>query len=348
MLGDYYFANRAPDLGLLSSIREIAADSFAPFIAAADPGLFGLSQWSEVTKPVDLATIFDSVLYAQWNAMRGHPDARFVTLAMPRVLARGSYGAMDVPIEKFAFEEQPLSNYPEPASDKYAAPTTADTFCWTNAAYHVGQRITNAFAKFGWCTAIRGYENGGQVEDLPMHYFYNHKSGNVEAVCPSEVPLTDRREYEIDRLGFLSLSYYKNTNFAVFFGGQTTQKPLKYDNPDATGNAALSARLPYMLATSRIAHYLKVIGRDKIGSFMELSDVQGWLDRWIAQYICADKFPTPEAKARYPLAEAKILVTAMPGAPGSYAAIAWLRPFLQFEELTASLRLVVKIPTAAA
>ncbi|MDG2381841.1 MAG: type VI secretion system contractile sheath large subunit [Pirellulaceae bacterium] len=348
LVGDYSFGNNNPDLELLSQIREVSADAFAPFIAASDPSLFGFSEWNEVDKPVDLATIFDSVLYAQWNSMREHPDARFITLAMPRVLARGSYGALDQPTEKFAFEEQPLSNYPDAEHDKYAIPTGTDTFCWSNAAYYVGQRITNAFAKYGWCTAIRGYENGGQVEDLPMHYFYNHKTGNVESLCPTEAPLTDRREYEIDRLGFLSLSYYKNSNYAVFFGGQTTQKPLKYDNPDATGNAALSARLPYMLATSRIAHYLKMIGRDKVGSFLELPDAQLWLDRWIAQYICADKFPTPEAKASYPLAEAKISVTPVPGAPGSYVAIAWLRPFLQFEELTTSLRLVVKIPSTAA
>lgn len=212
-----------------------------------------------------------------------------------------------------------------------------------NAAYVMGTKLTDAFSKYGWCTAIRGAEGGGKVEGLPAHIF-QADDGDMDLKCPTEIAITDRREAELSKLGFLPLCHYKNTDYAVFFGAQTTQKPKKYDRPEATANAAISARLPYLMATSRFAHYLKVIARDKIGSFMEVEECQAWLDRWIHNYVSADPKPSQDAKARYPLREAKVEVKEIPGQPGSYNAIAWMRPWLQLEELTTSLRMVARIP----
>ncbi len=218
-----------------------------------------------------------------------------------------------------------------------------EDYCWMNAAYALGVRLTDAFARTGWCTAIRGAENGGKVENLPSHVFTSD-DGDVDLQCPTEIGITDRREAELSKLGFLALSHYKATDYAVFFGAQTTQKAKKYDRPDATANAAISARLPYMMASSRIAHYLKVIARDKIGSFKEASDVETWLKRWIENYTNSNPSPSEEAKARYPLREARIRVEEIPGRPGSYNAVAHMRPWLQMEELTTSLRMVASIP----
>jgi type VI secretion system protein ImpC len=214
-----------------------------------------------------------------------------------------------------------------------------------STAYVMGTTLTNAFAQTGWCTAIRGAENGGKVEGLPAHVFTDD-DGDVDLKCPTEIAITDRREAELSKLGFLPLCHYKNTDYAVFFGAQTAQKAKKYDRPEATANASISARLPYIMASSRIAHYLKCIARDKIGSFMERQDCEDWLKRWIANYVSADPKPSADIKARYPLAEAQITVEEVPGAPGSYNAVAHLRPWLQLEELTTSLRMVAKIPSS--
>jgi type VI secretion system protein ImpC len=185
------------------------------------------------------------------------------------------------------------------------------------------------------------------VEGLPAHIFTSD-DGDPDLKCPTEIGITDRREAELSKLGFLPLCHYKNTDYAVFFGGQTTQKPKKYDRPEATANAAISARLPYIMATSRIAHYLKVMARDKIGSFMEVTDCEKWLNRWIRNYVNANPGAGQDMKAKYPLADAKVQVKEIPGKPGSYNAVAWMRPWLQFEELTASLRMVARIPTLGA
>lgn len=256
---------------------------------------------------------------------------------MPRVLARLPYGDATMPIEEFNYEETPVQD---------GKPTTQldhEDYCWMNAAYVLGVRITEAFAKYGWTTAIRGAEGGGKVENLPLHVFSTDE-GDIDSQCPSEIAITDRREAELSKLGFLPLCHYKNTNYSVFFGGQTVQKPLKYDIPEATANAAISARLPYILASSRFAHYLKVMARDKIGSFMEATDCEKWLNRWINNYVNANADSNQDLKAKYPLAEAKVEVKEIPGQPGAYHAIAWMRPWLQFEELTTSLRMVARIP----
>jgi type VI secretion system protein ImpC len=337
LIGDFEFNNTPPDLEMLGELSHIAAAGFAPFLAAAGPGMLGLDSFTDLAKPRDLEKIFTSTEYTKWRSFRDTEDARFVTLCMPRTLARMPYGESTNPIEGFRYEEFPLDQAGRNVEVEH------DKFCWMNAAYVMGTVMTRAFAETGWCTAIRGAEGGGKVENLPTFTFQS-EDGDVDLKCPTEVQIADRREAELSKLGFLPLCHYKNTDYAVFFGGQTTQKPKKYDRPDATANAAISARLPYMMATSRIAHYLKVMARDKVGSFLEAKDAEKMLNRWIQNYVNGNPDAGQEMKARYPLAEARVEVVEVEGAPGSYNAVAYMRPWLQMEELTTSLRMVASIP----
>jgi type VI secretion system protein ImpC len=337
LVGDYEFTNHPEDLDLLSKMSNVAAAAFCPFLSAASPALFGFESFTELSKPRDLEKIFDTVEHTKWSSFRDSEDARFVTLAMPRVLSRLPYGKNTKPVEEFDFEEVALDRRGR------SKVVPHDQYAWMNAAYVLATRLTDSFARSGFCTAIRGAEGGGKVEGLPAHLFTSD-DGDTDMKCPTEIAITDRREAELSKLGFLPLCHYKNTDYSVFFGAQSTQRPKKYDRPEATANAAISARLPYIMASSRFAHYLKVIARDKIGSFMEVEDCQAFLERWIANYVSADPKPSEEVKARYPLREAKIEVREVPGQPGSYNAVAWLRPWLQMEELTTSLRMVARIP----
>jgi type VI secretion system protein ImpC len=340
MIGDFEFSNHPEDVDLLAKLSQVSAAGFCPFVSAASPKLLGMDTFSELSKPRDLEKIFLDETYTKWRSFRDSDDARFVVLTMPRSLSRLPYGKNTKVVEEFNFEEVELDEKGD------AKPVPHDHYSWMNTAYVMGARLTDAFAKTGWCTAIRGAENGGKVEGLPAHVF-TADDGDKSLKCPTEIAITDRREAELSKLGFLPLCHYKNTDYAVFFGAQTAQKAKKFDRPEATANASISARLPYIMATSRIAHFLKVIARDKIGSFMERQDCEEWLRRWIANYVSSDPHPSDEVKARYPLAEAEIKVEEIPGAPGSYNAVAWLRPWLQLEELTTSLRMVAKIPAAA-
>jgi type VI secretion system protein ImpC len=341
LIGDYEWTNHPDDVETLRLMSNIAAAGFSPFISGVGAGMFGLSDWTELSKPRDLAKIFETTEYAKWRSFRDSEDSRFVSLVMPRVIARSPYGAATKPIEEFGYEEAP--------SDEVTGAAKAMShhdYCWMSAAYVMGGRLTNAFAQYGFCTAIRGAEGGGKVENLPTHTFTSD-DGDADAKCPTEIGITDRREFELSNLGFLPLCHYKNSDYAVFFGGQSTQKPKKYDRPEATANAAISARLPYLMATGRFAHFLKVMGRDKIGSFMEATDVQRWMNRWIQNYVNTNEEAGQEMKARYPLREAKVEVVEIPGKPGSYNAVAYLRPWLQMEELTTSMRMVARIPQKA-
>ena len=334
LIGDFEITNHPDNIEFLSAMSSVAAGAFCPFITSPGPGFFGFESWEELSKPRDLEKIFESAEYAKWRAFRDSEDSRFVTLTMPRALARLPYGAATKPIEEFGFEE---------IDSKATGGLAHDQYCWMNAAYVMGTTLTKAYAEYGWCTAIRGAEGGGKVEGLPTHTFTSD-SGDPDTKCPTEIAITDRREAELGKCGFLPLCHYKNTDYAVFFGAQTTQKPKKYDKPDSTANAAISARLPYLLATSRFAHYLKVMARDKIGSFMEATDCERWLNNWIQNFVNSNAGSGQEMKAKYPLAEAKVEVKEIPGSPGSYNAVAYLRPWLQMEELTTSMRLVAKIP----
>jgi len=337
LIGDYEFSSHPDDIDLLSNISNVAAAGFCPFIAASAPEMFGFDSFTELSKPRDLEKIFDSSEYIKWRSFRDSEDSRFVTLTMPRVLARLPYGAATKPIEAFNFEEGNLDSSGNQLASEH------DDYCWMNAAYAMGTTLAQSFAEYSWCTSIRGAEGGGKVEGLPSHVFTSD-DGDLDQKCPTEIGITDRREAELSKLGFLPLCHYKHTDYAVFFGAQTTQKPRKFDDPDASANAAISARLPYIMATARIAHFLKVMARDKVGSFMEAAEAEEWLNKWISNYVNGGPSPSADMKARYPLAEASVEVKEIPGEPGVFSAVARLRPWLHMEELTASLRLVAKIP----
>ncbi len=336
LLGDYEFGYGDEDVALLRYIGEVASASHSPFIAAANSAMFDFDSFETFSDGKPVAAGFDSPAYASWNAFRASDEARYVALTLPRTLARLPYGNNSLPVRSFHFEEL--------ASDKNGTQSVnADQdFVWSNAAYEYGLLLTQAYTKYGWCTAIRGTENGGKVASLPNFIYSNQANDRVQQ-CPTEVNLTDEREKELSDLGFMPLVHYKNSNYAVFMGAQTTYQPKTYTDPDATANAAISARLPYTLASSRIAQYLKMIGRDRIGSNLNPADVEKELNAWIHQYVNPNAIGN-EAKATHPLVEAKITVVEQSGRPGAYSAVAYVRPWLQMEELTTSLRMVATIP----
>ncbi|MFT5589927.1 MAG: type VI secretion system protein ImpC [Bradyrhizobium sp.] len=333
IVADYYFDNSAPDVELLTSMAKVAAAAHAPFIAAAAPSVLLMDSWQELANPRDLTKIFQTPEHAAWRSFRESEDSRYVGLAMPRFLARQPYGAKTDPVEEFDFEE-----------DTSAA--GSKSYTWANAAYAMAVNINRSFKEYGWCSRIRGIESGGAVEGLPVHSFPTD-DGGVAMQCPTEIAISDRREAELAANGFMPLVHKKNTDFAAFIGAQSLHKPAEYDDPDATANANLAARLPYLFATCRFAHYLKCIVRDKIGSFKERDDMQRWLTTWITQYVDGDPVNSSEGtKARKPLAAAEVVLEEVEGNPGYYTSKFFLRPHYQLEGLTVSLRLVSKLPSA--
>jgi type VI secretion system protein ImpC len=335
LVGDYYFDQTAPDVELLGEMAQVAAAAHAPFIAGASPTVMQMGTWQELANPRDLTKIFTTPEYAAWRSLRESEDSRYLGLAMPRYLSRLPYGAKTNPVEDFAFEE-----------DTGAADHSRYT--WSNAAYAMATNINRSFKLYGWCSRIRGVESGGAVEGLPVHTFPTD-DGGVDMKCPTEIAISDRREAELAKNGFMPLLHRKNSDFAAFIGAQSVQKPSEYTDPDATANANLAARLPYLFACCRFAHYLKCIVRDKIGSFKEREDMQIWLQKWIMNYVDGDPAHSSEStKAQKPLAAAEVQVTEIEGNPGYYAAKFFLRPHYQLEGLTVSLRLVSKLPSAKA
>ena len=334
MIGDFEFTNHPQDVALLEKLSNVAAAAHAPFISMCGPALFDMDSFTDLGKPRDLVKIFESTLAAKWRSFRQSEDSRYVALTMPHILMRLPYGKDFVPVEEFDYEEDVDGK-------------DHSKYLWGNSAWALAARITDAFAKYKWMAAIRGVEGGGVVQGLPVHTFTTDE-GDIALKCPTEIAITDRRENELNTLGFISLVHCKGEDYAAFFGGQTVQKPKKYDAPQATANAALSARLPYILAASRFAHYLKVIMRDKIGSFQTAENVSAYLNRWISNYVLGKDDAGQELKAKYPLREARVDVSEIPGKPGSYQAVVFLRPHFQLEELTASIRLVTELPPPAA
>ena len=332
ILGDYQFDHSAPDVEILSGMAQIAAAAHAPFITAAAPTVMNMESWQELSEPRDLTKIFQTPEYAAWKSLRESDDARYLGLTMPRFLSRIPYGSKTNPVEEFDFEEETEG-------------ADHSKYVWSNSAYAMGTNITRAFKLYGWCSRIRGAESGGMVEGLPVHSFPTD-DGGVDMKCPTEIGITDRREGELAKNGFMPLSHWKNTDYAVFVGAQSLQKPTTYDDADATANANLAARLPYLFATCRFAHYLKCMVRDKIGSFKERGDMEEWLNKWIRKYVTETPSASEELKAKYPLAEAHVEVAEVPGNPGYYSSKFYLRPHYQLEGLTVSLRLVSKLPSA--
>jgi type VI secretion system protein ImpC len=335
LIGDYYFDQTAPDVELLGEMSKVAAAAHTPFIAGASPTVMQMGSWQELANPRDLTKIFQTPEYAAWRSLRESDDSRYIGLAMPRFLARMPYGAKTNPVDEFDFEEDTGS-------------ADHSRYAWANSAYAMATNITRSFKLFGWCSRIRGIESGGAVEGLPVHTFPTD-DGGVDMKCPTEIAITDRREAELAKNGFMPLLHRKNSDFAAFIGAQSLQKPFEYDDPDATANANLAARLPYLFACCRFAHYLKCIVRDKIGSFKERADMQRWLQNWIMNYVDGDPAHSSEStKAQKPLAAAEVQVEEVEGNPGYYNAKFFLRPHYQLEGLTVSLRLVSKLPSVKA
>ena len=332
LVGDFYFDHSAPDVELLSGMAQVSAACHCPFITGASPALMQMESWRELANPRDLTKIFSTPEYAPWKSLRESDDSRYIGLAMPRVLSRLPYGAKSNPVEEFDFEE-----------DTGAADHSKYT--WSNAAYSMATNINQSFKAYGWCSQIRGIESGGAVEGLPCHTFPTD-DGGVDMKCPTEVAISDRREAELSGNGFMPLIHKKNTDFAAFIGAQSLHKPAEYDDPDATANANLGARLPYLFATCRFAHYLKCIVRDKVGSFKEKADMQTWLNKWISNYVLrAPEKASDDEKAMRPLSGAEVVVEEVEGNPGYYTSKFFLRPHYQLEGLTVSLRLVSKLPS---
>jgi type VI secretion system protein ImpC len=334
LIGDYEFGRHPQDVALLEKMSNVAAAAHAPFIAAASPRLFDMDSFTELGVPRDLAKIFESAELIKWRSFRETEDSRYVSLCLPHILMRLPYGPDTVPVEGF--------DYREDVSGK-----DHSKYLWGNAAWAMGLRITTAFAQHSWCAAIRGVEGGGMVQGLPAHTFRTDE-GDVALKCPTEIAITDRREKELNDLGFIALCHCKGTDYAAFFGGATAQKFKAYNTDQANANARLSAQLPYVLAASRFAHFLKVIMRDKVGSFQSRASVEQFLNKWIAQYVLLNDDAPQAAKAKFPLREARVDVTEVPGKPGCYNATVFLRPHFQLEELTASIRLVAELPPPAA
>ncbi|MGB9106871.1 MAG: type VI secretion system contractile sheath large subunit [Terriglobales bacterium] len=333
LIGDYEFGKHPEDMELLEKISNVAASAHAPFLSAAAPDLLNLPGFTELGAPRDLSKIFDTTEYAKWKSFRASEDSRYVGLCVPHVLMRLPYGRDTKPVDAFNYEEG------VDGSDH-------SKYLWGNAAYALGARLTDAFAKFGWCAAIRGVEGGGLVEGLPAHTFRTDE-GDIALKCPTEIAITDRRDKELSDQGLIPLVHCKGTDYAAFFGVQSCQKPKVFDKEAANANARLSAQLPYILAMSRFAHYLKAMMRDKIGSFMSRADCQRFLNTWISQYVSADDKATQAVKAQLPLREANIEVSEVAGKPGVYRAVAFLKPHFQLDELSVSLRLVAELPVSA-
>jgi type VI secretion system protein ImpC len=330
LVGDYHFDHTPPDVEILSGMAQIASAAHAPFIAGAAPSTLNMDSWQQLGDPRDLTKIFQTPEYAPWRSLRDSDDAKYIGLAMPRFLSRIPYGAKTSPVEEFDFEE-----------DTEGA--DHNKYVWSNSAFAMATNITRAFKLYGWCARIRGAESGGMIEGLPCHTFPTD-DGGVDMKCPTEIAITDRREAELAKNGFMPLSHWKNTDYAVFVGAQSLQKPATYDDPDATANANLAARLPYLFATCRFAHYLKCMVRDKIGGFKEREDMEMWLNTWISKFCCDSK-SSEEMKAKFPLAAAEVKVEEVAGNPGYYTSKFFLRPHYQLEGLTVSLRLVSKLPS---
>ena len=332
LVGDYFFDQSPADVELMGEMAKVSAASHTPFIAGASPTVMGMETWGELSNPADLTKIFTTPEYAAWRSLRDSEDSRYIGLAMPRFLARQPYGAKNEPVEEFDFEE-----------DTEGADSSK--YCWANSAYAMATNITTAFKLYGWCSRIRGVESGGAVEGLPVHTFPTD-DGGVDMKCPTEIAIGGRREAELAKLGFMPLVHRKNSDFAAFIGAQSLQKPATYEDPDATANANLAARLPYLFACCRFAHFLRKMVYDKVGAFKEREDMQKWLQNWIMQYVDGDPANSSEStKARKPLAAAEVVVTEVEGNPGYYNSVFALRPHYQLEGLTVSLRLVSKLPS---
>jgi type VI secretion system protein ImpC len=332
LIGDYYFDHQPQSVQLLSDMAAVAAAAHVPFIAGAAPSLMQMDSWAELANPRDLTRIFQTPEYAAWRALREMEDARYLGLCLPRMLTRLPYGIATDPVDDFAFEEDVEG--PEPSA-----------YAWTNSAFAVAANLVRSFALYGWCTRIHGIETGGIVDDLPVLRFAT-ADGQTDTRCCTEIALNERRESELARLGLIPLVHRKNSDFAAFISVHSLHRPAEYEDPAATANAVMSARLPYLFACCRFAHYLKCLVRDKVGGSKSRAQLQEWLTSWLQNYVdYSPNTSSQEWKSSHPLEDAAVTLEEKPDQPGQYDAKFYLRPHYQLEGLTVALRLVSRLPS---
>jgi len=332
LVADYEFTNHPDDIDLLSHMSGVAASAFAPIITSASPDLVGLDDFTDLEKPVDLESIFQQARHRKWRSLRERPDTQFLGLTLPRVLMREPWqddGRYDY---GFRFQEDVQGK-------------DREKFLWGNSAWAMGAVVLRAFDTCGWFADIRGVERGveggGLVCNLPTHDFHTDAFG-VAQRSNVEVAVSDNQESELSKLGFIPLSHCKDTPYSVFYSNQSVHEPEKYDDPIASANANISAMLQYVMCCSRIAHYLKIKARDKLGSHLSPMEIQNELQAWVIDYVTADGKADPSMKARYPLQAAEVSVSDVPGKPGSYMMTMQLLPHYQLDQLSSSMRLVAR------
>ncbi|EGC2967434.1 TPA: type VI secretion system contractile sheath large subunit, partial [Escherichia coli] len=329
LISAWEFDASAQDVALLKNISRVAASAHMPFIGSVGPAFFRKDTMEEVAAIKDIGNHFERAEYIKWNAFRETDDARYIGLVMPRVLGRLPYGPDTVPVRSFNYVEEVKG----PDHHKYL---------WTNASFAFAANMVRSFVTNGWCVQIRGPQAGGAVQDLPIH-LYDLGTGN-QVKIPSEVMIPETREFEFANLGFIPLSYYKNRDYACFFSANSTQKPALYDTPDATANSRINARLPYIFLLSRIAHYLKIIQRENIGTTKDRRLLELELNNWIRGLVTEMTDPGDELQASHPLRDGKVVVEDIEDNPGFFRVKLYAVPHFQVEGMDVSLSLVSQMP----
>lgn len=331
IVSNYDFGPGPQDMQLLSNCAAVATMSHAPFIANTAPSMFGEESFDNLPKLKDLKSLFEGPQYARWHAFRESEDARYVGLCMPRFLLRLPYGQATVPVKSFNFEEEAIGNH--------------DAYLWGPASIAFATRVADSFAKYRWCPNIIGPQSGGAVEDLPLHQY--KAMGEIQTKIPTEIQLTERREFELSEEGFIGLVYRKDSNNAAFFSANSPQKAKLFADTEAGKadelNYRLGTQLPYMFIITRLAHYMKVMQREQIGSWKERGDLERELNLWISQYVADMENPAPAVRSRKPLRAARIAVEDVPGQPGWYRCSLKLRPHFKYMGASFSLSLVGKL-----
>ncbi|WP_437766419.1 type VI secretion system contractile sheath large subunit [Sorangium sp. So ce281] len=331
IIANYEFGPGPQDIALLQKCAAVATMSHAPFIAAAGPQFFGLKDFQGLPNLKDLKALFEGPQYTKWNAFRETEDARYVGLVMPRFLLRLPFGANTVPVKAFNYEEDVVGKH--------------DAYCWGNATYAFATRLADSFAKYRWCPNIIGPQAGGSVENLPLHQY--EAMGEIQTKVPTEIMLTERREFELSEEGFIGLTFRKDSDNACFFSANSAQKAKFFGQSDegraAEMNYRLGTQLPYMFIMCRIAHYLKVLQREQIGTWKERGDLEKELNDWIGQYVADQDVVSAATRGRRPLRKAKIIVTEVPGNAGWYKVDMQVRPHFKYMGAFFTLSLVGKL-----
>lgn len=331
LISAYEFDASAQDMALLRNLSKVSAAAHMPFIGAVGPKFFLKQSMEEVAAIKDIGNYFDRAEYLKWKAFRDTDDARYIGLVMPRVLGRLPYGPDTVPVRSFHYVEDVKG----PDHHKYL---------WCSAAFSFAANMVKSFINNGWCVQIRGPQAGGAVTDLPIHLYDLGTGGQVK--IPSEVMIPETREFEFANLGFIPLSYYKNRDYACFFSANSTQKPARYDTADATANSRINARLPYIFLLSRIAHYLKLIQRENIGTTKDRRLLELELNTWVRGLVTEMTDPGDALQSSHPLRDARVAVEDIDDNPGFFRVRLFAVPHFQVEGMDISLSLVSRMPKA--